>query len=139
MDFIRCKALTSWTLFVFNPFVMKKVFNWSELHLSEVTSYKIHTLIGRKTTDYFDYGFLPFFRETSSVLKIIMSAKEVTTSTLPLINSGFGSGLSKGPSMSDYPNFILILSKLYPFVYLDFLIPYLHHHNLSQICTNYGL
>ena len=25
-------------------FVMKKVFNWSELHLSEVTSYKIHTL-----------------------------------------------------------------------------------------------
>ena len=24
--------------------VMKKVFNWSELHLSEVTSYKIHTL-----------------------------------------------------------------------------------------------
>ena len=24
---------------------MKKVFNWSELHLSEVTSYKIHTLI----------------------------------------------------------------------------------------------
>ena len=27
------------------PFVMKKVFNWSELHLSEVTSYKIHTLI----------------------------------------------------------------------------------------------
>ena len=24
--------------------VMKKVFNWSELHLSEVTSYTIHTL-----------------------------------------------------------------------------------------------
>ena len=24
---------------------MKKVFNWSELHLSEVTSYKIHTLV----------------------------------------------------------------------------------------------
>ena len=29
------------------PFVIKKVFNWSELHLSEVTSYKIHIL----TTD----------------------------------------------------------------------------------------
>ena len=28
------------------PFVMKKVFNWSELHLSEVTSYKIHILEG---------------------------------------------------------------------------------------------
>jgi hypothetical protein len=27
------------------PLVMKKVFNWSELHLSEVTSYKIHTLV----------------------------------------------------------------------------------------------
>ena len=26
------------------PFAMKKVFNYSELHLSEVTSYKIHTL-----------------------------------------------------------------------------------------------
>jgi hypothetical protein len=25
-------------------FVMKKVFNWSELHFSEVASYKIHTL-----------------------------------------------------------------------------------------------
>ena len=25
--------------------VMKKVFNWSDLHLSEVTSYKIHTLV----------------------------------------------------------------------------------------------
>jgi hypothetical protein len=24
---------------------MKKVFNWSELHLSEKTSYKIHTLV----------------------------------------------------------------------------------------------
>ena len=27
------------------PFVMKKVSNWSELHLSEVTSYKIRTLM----------------------------------------------------------------------------------------------
>ena len=26
------------------PFVMKKVFNFSELHFSEVTSYKIHIL-----------------------------------------------------------------------------------------------
>ena len=26
------------------PFVMKKVFKWSEVHLAEVTSYKIHTL-----------------------------------------------------------------------------------------------
>ena len=26
-------------------FVKKNVFNWSELHFSEVTSYKIHTLI----------------------------------------------------------------------------------------------
>ena len=32
MDFIR------------SHFVMKEVFNWSEVHLSEVTSYKIHTL-----------------------------------------------------------------------------------------------
>ena len=24
--------------------MLKKVFNWSEVHLSEVTSYKIHTL-----------------------------------------------------------------------------------------------
>ena len=30
------------------PFVMKNVFNWSELHLSEVTSYKIHTLVVRQ-------------------------------------------------------------------------------------------
>ena len=27
------------------PFVMTKVFIWSEVHLSEVTSYKIHTLV----------------------------------------------------------------------------------------------
>ena len=27
------------------PFVMEKVLNWSELHLSEVTSYKIHALV----------------------------------------------------------------------------------------------
>ena len=26
-------------------FVKKKVFNYSELHISEVTSYKIHTLV----------------------------------------------------------------------------------------------
>ena len=26
--------------------VEQKVFNWSEVHLSEVTSYKIHTLMG---------------------------------------------------------------------------------------------
>ena len=26
--------------------MLKKVFNWSEFHLSEVTSYKIHTLVG---------------------------------------------------------------------------------------------
>ena len=25
--------------------MLKKVFNWSEFHLSEVTSYKIHTLL----------------------------------------------------------------------------------------------
>ena len=25
--------------------MLKKVFNWSEVHLSEVTSYKIHTLV----------------------------------------------------------------------------------------------
>ena len=27
------------------PFVMKKVFYWSEVHLSDVTSYKIHILV----------------------------------------------------------------------------------------------
>ena len=26
--------------------MLKKVFNWSEVHLSEVTSYKIYTLVG---------------------------------------------------------------------------------------------
>ena len=34
MDFVRVPVVP----------VMKKVFNWSELHLSEVTPYKIHTL-----------------------------------------------------------------------------------------------
>ena len=47
-------TLTNWTLFSSQkgtckyyryPLVVKKVFNWSGLHLSEVTSYKIHTLI----------------------------------------------------------------------------------------------
>ena len=28
--------------------MLKKVFNWSEVHLSEVTSYKIHTLVDIK-------------------------------------------------------------------------------------------
>ena len=32
--------------------MLKKVFNWSEVHLSEVTSYKIHTLIAF-LTDFF--------------------------------------------------------------------------------------
>ena len=38
-------------------FVMKKVFNWSELHLSEVTSYKIHILVTilNRRTDLFFY------------------------------------------------------------------------------------
>ena len=31
---------------------MKKVFNWSELHLSEMTSYKIHTLGGGQKNRY---------------------------------------------------------------------------------------
>ena len=30
-----------------NLFVKKKVFNYSELHFSEATSYKIHTLTGK--------------------------------------------------------------------------------------------
>ena len=33
-------------------FVKKKVFNWSELHLSEVASYKIHTLRFSKRINY---------------------------------------------------------------------------------------
>jgi hypothetical protein len=30
--------------------VWKKVFNWSEVHLSEVTSYIIHILVGKIST-----------------------------------------------------------------------------------------
>ena len=43
-------ALTSWILLKYahtqqtGQKVRKKVFNWSEVHLSEVTSYKIHSL-----------------------------------------------------------------------------------------------
>ena len=35
------------------PFVKKKVFNWSELHFSEVTYYKIHILGLSKIQDTF--------------------------------------------------------------------------------------
>ena len=35
---------------------MKKVFNWSELHLSEVTSYKIHILVEGR--NFHHTGFL---------------------------------------------------------------------------------
>ena len=31
--------------------MLKKVFNWSEVHLSEVTSYKIHTLIATRLSN----------------------------------------------------------------------------------------
>ena len=45
----RCNSDQLNTFFITStyrhPLVMKKVFNWSELHLSEVTSYKIHTLV----------------------------------------------------------------------------------------------
>ena len=37
--------LTSWTLFPPHQKMGEKVFNWSEVHLSEVTSKKIHTLV----------------------------------------------------------------------------------------------
>jgi hypothetical protein len=40
MDFVRSHFGTNYRY----PFVMKKVFNWSELHRFEVTSYKIHIL-----------------------------------------------------------------------------------------------
>ena len=39
-------------------FVKKKVFNYSELHFSEVTSYKIHTLIVTRSMDYFEGRYL---------------------------------------------------------------------------------
>ena len=56
MKLLRKNAtLNSWTLFFFKKkvpvvlyrylFVKKKVFNYSELHFSEVISYKIHTLV----------------------------------------------------------------------------------------------
>ena len=45
---------------------MKKVFNWSELHLSEVTSYKIHTLIGQKIRDNLDLEMLDLMRKINT-------------------------------------------------------------------------
>ena len=52
-------------------FVKKKVFNLSELHFSEVTSYKIHTLEVR-------YQNMPFFFNSSllTLLQHISAAKD---------------------------------------------------------------
>jgi hypothetical protein len=55
------------------PFVMKKVFNWSELHLSEVTSYKIHIL--KVATFEFKFRFNLLFAKYLSYLKDSMSTK----------------------------------------------------------------
>ena len=42
-------------------FVKKKVFNYSELHFSEVTSYKLHTLKFHVTTHTHPVNLLPLF------------------------------------------------------------------------------
>ena len=63
---------------------LKKVFNWSEVHLSEVTSYKIHTLV-RKLKLYIaeiqsmkiKIRFQNFFRHIAQ-WKNIMTAKHPT-------------------------------------------------------------
>ena len=44
------------------PFVMKKVFNWSEFPLSEVTSYKIHILVN---TIFWDRSLISNFKMTA--------------------------------------------------------------------------
>ena len=52
-----------------------KVFNWSELHFTEVTSYKIHTLVGAATlptgtgefTNSFDLREKDFVRNCFSI------------------------------------------------------------------------
>ena len=37
--------------------MLKKVFNWSEVHLSKMTCYKIHTLaLGSWCSNKFDFG-----------------------------------------------------------------------------------
>jgi hypothetical protein len=40
--------------------MLKKVFNWSEFHLSEVTSYKIHTLGYSTKMVFIDYTYSQF-------------------------------------------------------------------------------
>ena len=49
-------------------FVMKKVLNWSELHLSDVTSYKIH-ILGNELCTY-------FFSESQQIQSITFSGKD---------------------------------------------------------------
>ena len=76
MDFARSHSwkMQLWPVEHFFPFVMKKVFNWSELHLSEVTSYKIHTLsicenfISRKNTSR---------KRSCNCIKMIMRLKKL--------------------------------------------------------------
>ena len=51
MDFVRSR-FGKMQLWIVEHFVMKKVFNYSELHFSEVTSYKIHVL----TAVFFETG-----------------------------------------------------------------------------------
>jgi hypothetical protein len=58
-----------------------KVFNWSEFHLSEVTSYKIHTLVARnKATLEIKRGLflilLPYFSPSSDKLVVLDMPQE---------------------------------------------------------------
>ena len=59
--------------------MLKKVFNWSEVHLSEMTCYKIHTLV--KILSYIIFLFFRYMSQVDKALK----AFEYTTEWADLI------------------------------------------------------
>ena len=69
-------TLTSSTVVYRYPFVMKKVFSWSELHLSEVISYKIHTLVVHIYITYRFRCFMQYLMLTLLLLRTIQSYKQ---------------------------------------------------------------
>ena len=63
------------------PNMLKKVFNWSEVHLSEMTCYKIHTLVNV-------YASFSSIKEKITLLTFVYKYKQIISLVFQQIRLG---------------------------------------------------
>ena len=64
--------------------MLKKVFNWSEVHISEMTCYKIHTLI---SICFCHFGNAPF--QKAKIILILYTSSKLALHNQSYANAGY--------------------------------------------------